>query len=49
MVDLQQRLSQAKQSEEMAEKEAKKCREEVDAALASYDKVEMVCKLNLSA
>ena len=45
MVDLQQRLSQAKQSEEMAEKEAKKCREEVDAALASYDKVEMVCKL----
>lgn len=45
IVDLKQSLSQAKQSEEMAKKEAKKCREEVDAALASHDKVEMVCKL----
>ena len=45
MVELQQSLSQAKKNEEMAKKDAKKCREEVDAALASYDKVEMVCKL----
>lgn len=45
IVELKQSLSQAKQSEETAKENAKKCREEVDAALASYDKVEMVCKL----
>lgn len=45
IVDLKQSLSQAKQGEETAKGDAKKCREEFDAALASYDKVEMVCKL----
>lgn len=45
IVELKQSLSQAKQSEETAKGDAKKCREEVVAALASYDKAEMICKL----
>jgi len=45
LVELKQCLSQTKQGGEIAKKETKKCREELDVALASYDKVEMVCNL----
>ena len=45
LVELKQCLSQTKQEGEIAKKETKKCRGELDVALASYDKVEMVCNL----
>ena len=44
IVELKHCLSQAKQGEETAKKEMEKCREELNVALLSYDKVEMVCR-----